>query len=138
LLVDTDYTNNNILTTSIDTLTTTINHELELYNDAVNKISEVAQPQYSFTVTLDNLLRIPAFEGWVEDLRLLRFIRLGIRDDYSVKLRVVGIKYNPCEVTPDLELEFSSMITSKSGRNDFTDIINNANNRGSKNSITLG
>ena len=138
LLVDTDYTNNNILTTSIDTVNTTIDHEIELYNDALEKLSEVAQPQYSFTVSLDNLLRIPMFSGWVEDLRLLRFIRLGIRDDYSVKLRVVGIKYNPCEVTPDLELEFSSMITSKSGRNDFTDILNNAGNRGSKNGISVG
>lgn len=138
LLVDTDYTNSNILTTSIDTVSTTIDHEIELYEDAVEKLSEVAQPQYSFKVDLDNLLRIPQFSGWVEDLRLLRFIRVGIRDDYSVKLRVVGIKYNPCEVTPDLELEFSSMITSKSGRSDLTDIINNANNRGSKNSITIG
>ena len=138
LLVDTDYTNSNILTTSIDTVITTIDHEVELYEDAVDKLSEVAQPQFSFKVDLDNLLRIPQFNGWVEDLRLLRFIRLGIRDDYSVKLRVVGIKYNPCEITPDLELEFSSMITSKSGRSDFTDIIMNSKNRGSKNSISLG
>ena len=138
LLVDTDYTNSNILTTSIDTVSTTIDHEVELYEDAVEKLSESAQPQYSFKVSLDNLLRIPQFEGWVEDLRLLRFIRLGIRDDYSVKLRVVGIKYNPCEITPNLELEFSSMITSKSGRSDLTDIIKNSKNRGSKNSITLG
>jgi hypothetical protein len=30
------------------------------------------------------------------------------------------------------------MITSKSGRNDFTQIIDDENNRGQKNSISLG
>ena len=51
---------------------------------------------------------------------LLKFVRLGIRDNYSVKLRVIGYRWNPCEVTPELQLEFSNMIVSKSGRTDFT------------------
>lgn len=135
---DTDYTNSNILTTSFDTTITKIDVERELYNDAVSKLSEVSRPQYRFSVNLDNLLNIPEFSGWKEHFNLLNFFRLGIRDDYSVKLRMIGYSYNPCDVTSDLNIEFSSMITSKSGRSDLTDLLNTGNNSGSKNSISVG
>lgn len=135
---DTDYTNSNILTTSVDTTITTIDMEKELYEDAISKLSEVSQPQYRFTVNLDNLLNIPEFDGWKERFQLLNFFRLGIRDDYSVKLRMIGFSYNPCDITSDLSIEFSSMITSRSGRSDLTDLLNSEGNRGSKNSISIG
>ncbi|WP_187117211.1 hypothetical protein [Blautia obeum] len=138
LFHDTDYQNNNILTTSLDTTKTKIDKELELYEDAMDKLSEAAQPQYKFSVTLDNLYRIPEFEDWESQLALLNFIRLGIKDDYSVKVRVTGITYNPCEITSDLSIDFSSMITSRSGRTDLSELIDDENYRGAKNSVSLG
>ena len=135
---DTDYVNNNILTTSVDTTITRLDREVELYNDSEDKLSEVCQPQFNFSVALDNLLGIPEFKGWVEDFKLLNFFRLGIRDDYSVKLRMVGYSYNPCDIDANITIDFSSMITSRSGRSDLTDLLNSSNNRGSKNSITIG
>lgn len=138
LFHDQDYQNNNIVSTSVDTSVTEIDREKELYDDAVEKLSEVAQPQFKFTVSLDNLYRIEAFKHWQGELELLKFIRLGIRDDYSVKLRVTGITWNPCDVTEDLTLEFSNMITSRSGRTDITELLDTENNRGSKNSISFG
>lgn len=138
LIHNTDYTNSNIIVTSVDDTLARIEHEKELLDDSISKLSEVSQPQYKFSVDLDNLLRIPEFRHWVPDLQLYKFIRLGIRDDYSVKLRIIGITYNPCEITPELTLEFSNMITSSSGRSDLTDILSSENNRGSKNSISLG
>ena len=138
LLKSTDYSNTNILTTSIDTTLTKIDVEKELYEDALDKVSELCQPQYKFTVSLDNLLRLDEFKEWVDELQLLHYIRLGTRDDYSVKLRVTGLMWNPCEVTPDLTLTFSNMVTSRSGRSDLTDLLQTENNRASKSSITYG
>lgn len=138
LFHDTDYQNTNIISTSIDTSVTEIDREKELYNDSVSKLSEVSQPQYKFAVQLDNLFRIEEFKHWKGDVQLLKFIRLGIKDDYSVKVRIIGITWNPCEITPDITLEFSSMITSRSGRTDLTDLLNSENNRGSENSISIG
>lgn len=136
LTVDTTYTNSNIFTTDLDNAETKIEHEMELYEDAVEKLSESSQPQYSFTVSLDNLLRIPEFSGWVDDFKLLNFFRLGIRDDYSVKLRMVGYSYNPCEITPELRIEFSNMITSRSGRTDLTNLINDTKGGKTGGSVT--
>ena len=134
----TDYTNTNILTTSIDDTVTSFDDRLELYEDAVSKLSEVSQPQYSFSVDMDNFFDIPEFESWKDKFKLLRFMRVALRDDYFVKLRLVGYTTNPCEIDSMLSVEFSNFITSKSGRTDLTELLELGNNSGSKNSISVG
>jgi|GEM_PF-1681093 len=138
LFYDMDYQNNNIITTSLDTTVTTIDVQETLYQDAIEKLSEVAQPQYTFTSEMDNLLNLEEFKSWYGDFVIGNYIRLGIRDDYSVKLRIISRSWNPCEISPDLSVEFSNMITSRSGRNDFIHVFDNENNRGSKNSTSIG
>ena len=138
LFYDMDYQNNNIITTSLDTTVTTIDVQETLYQDAIEKLSEVAQPQYTFTSEMDNLLNLEEFKSWYGDFVIGNYIRLGIRDDYSVKLRIISRSWNPCEISPDLSVEFSNMITSRSGRNDFTHVFDSENNSGSKNSTSIG
>ena len=144
LMHDTDYTNENILITSLNTTSTItstetiIQKEEELWKDAKEKLSEISQPQITFSVSMDNIMQIKEFEGLKDDCSLLRFIRLGVRDDYSVKLRIVGRSWNPCDVTDDFSLEFSNMVTSESGRSDLTDLLNNGGGSAGKNSITIG
>lgn len=138
LFHDTDYTNNNILATSIDTAVTKIDKQRELYDDSVDKLSELCQPQMSFQVNIENLLRLEAFKEWHDDFKLLHFIRVGIRDDYSVKLRVIGLTYNPCEYSSEIQVEFSNMITSRNGRSDLTDVLQTETGKSNKNGISLG
>lgn len=138
LMVDKDYENSNIITTSLDTTTTIIDREMELFEDASERLSEASQPQFRFSCTLENLYELEEFTNWYPSLELLKFVRLGVRDDYMVKLRIMGIIFNPCEKKPDIELIFSNFIVSKLGRSDMEDVLQNAGNSGSKNSITLG
>lgn len=139
LIHDQTYTNSNIISTSIDSTLDTIKVQETLYQDAIDKISELSQPQYTFTTEMDNLLRLEEFKCWRSSFVLGNFVRLGIRDDYSVKLRLIGRTWNPCAITPDLTVEFSNMITSRSGRNDLTQILQNENERGSSDGgVALG
>lgn len=131
LIHDQTYTNSNILSTSVQSTLDTLKVQETLYQDGVDKLSELSQPQYSFTTELDNLLALEEFKCWQGDFLLGNFVRLGIRDDYAVKLRLIGRTWNPCETMPTLTVEFSNMITSRSGRNDFTQILQNENERGS-------
>lgn len=145
LLHDTDYVNSNILTTSIMSTSEKMGKQLDLLNDAKEKLSEVSQPQYKFSVSLDNFLRLVDYQSWVDKFvtigsmsLLLKFIYLGIHDDETIRVRVIGMTWNPCEVTPDLQLEFSNMISSRSGRSDLVQLLDMQNNSGSKNSISIG
>lgn len=134
----TDYTNNNIFITTSDDTISMLDIQKELYDDAVSKLSEVSQPQYTFSVTSDNFLDIPEFSSWKENFELLRFMRVGIRDDYSIKLRLIGYTTNPCEIDQLLSVDFSNFITSKSGRSDLTELLDTENISPSKNSISIG
>ena len=138
LFHDTDYQNENIVSVSTNTVQDKIDVEKELYDDCVKKLSEVSQPQITFTTNMDNLLRLPEFAAWNDDFVLLKYIRLGIKDDYSVKLRLIGITWNPCEVTPDITVEFCNMITSRSGRSDLTQLLDSEGQSASNNAISIG
>lgn len=134
----TDYTNKNILRTSSDDTIMMVDIQKTLYDDAVSKLSEVSQPQYTFSVSADNFFDIKEFASWKEKFELLRFMRVGIRDDYSVKLRLIGYTTNPCEIDSLLNVDFSNFVTSRSGRSDLTELLDMENNSPSKNSISIG
>jgi hypothetical protein len=51
------------------------------------------------------------------------FIRLAIRDDYVVKLRLYDISYNPCSTDGDLKVTFTNIVNSNREKNDFTSIF---------------
>ena len=147
LLKDTDYVNSNILATSIFSVDEHIQAERDLLADADDKLYEISQPQYTFSVSMDNFFRLSEYREWADEfgpnygappIGMLKFIRVGLRDDYTVKLRVIGYRWNPCEITPDLSIDFSNMVTSRSGRSDLTELLDTENNRGSKNQIRIG
>lgn len=135
LFHDTDYTNENILITSLDDFNKQIEIEQELYDDAVAQLEELSVPQYSFSCELDNLLDIEEFKEWKDDFKVGNFITLEVSPNCFTKLRLISISYNPCIKTNDLTVEFSNMVTTKSGRNDFSYIFDKAISV-AKNSIT--
>ena len=131
----TDYTNQDIITTSISTNQQIVDTENQLYLDAMEELYVESHPQYQWTTTQDNLLLMPELHDWHGDLHVGNFIRISFRDDYQVKLRVSSITLNPLMLEPTIELQFTSMTQYKSKRNDFTAILDQANSS-TKNSIT--
>lgn len=131
----TDYTNQNILATSISTNQEIVDAENQLYLDAMEELYVESHPQYTWTTTQDNLLLMPEFHDWHGDLHVGNFIRISFREDYQVKLRVSSITLNPLMLEPTIQLEFTTMTQYKSKRNDFAAIIDSAN-ASTKNSIT--
>ena len=136
LFHDTDYTNENILTTKLDNFEKRLEVEQELYDDAEKELSELCVPQYTFSCSLDNLLSMDEFSCWHDDFKVGNFITLEVGKGVFTKLRLTSINYNPFIKTNDLTVEFSNMTTSKDGRNDFSYIFDKAISA-SKNSITL-
>lgn len=124
---DTDYVNENILITSLDDIVSQLDVMEELYQDAIKELDIESQPQYSFTVSVDNLFNIDTFSGWVDDFKKGNLIHLSITDEESVRLRVVTISRNPMiEEDNTLTITFSNMLRSKSGWSDYTNLFNSA------------
>nr|DAG28126.1 MAG TPA: tail protein [Bacteriophage sp.] len=139
-----DYTNNNILSTSLDDAVTTFEHKEELYQDGLDRIKQTSSPQYQFTTSLDNLLSLNEYantkdnnQGWHDKFDIGNFIFVGVRDDYAVKLRLFTIAYNPCTKNSEIEVTYTNMLNHLTGVNDFTYLFEDAVND-LKNSISLG
>ena len=133
--IHTDYINENIVTTSLDDNDAIVGHEYELYKDALEQLYSDSHPQWNWTTTQDNIFLMPEFQEWHGDLDIGNFIRVSIREDYQVKLRVVTIGLNPFMVDTTLDITFSNMIQYKSKRNDAVSLLG-SNGASGKNQIT--
>ena len=122
------YTNENIFIVSQDNLTSTVDMQQQLCDTALDDIAVYSIPQTSYTTTLDNILAITGNELHVKDIDYGNMIRLGIRDDYYVKLRLMSMTYNPCLYNNEFSIQFSNMIKSGKKRNDFVSLLDMAGN----------
>jgi len=129
LVREADYTNNNILITSLDDIATTVDAQEELYVDATTALYERSRPQLTFDVGVDNLFAIPEFECMADSVDLLNYIRvsIGLYDDEFVRLRVTDIEENPLILDDELTLKFSNMTYTLQGVNDLANLFNSMN-----------
>lgn len=128
IMNQTTYTNENIFVSSIQGLTDTVLMQQKLCETALDDISVYSIPQASYTTTMDNILAVTGNELHAHDLSYGNFIRLGLRDDYYVKLRVTSISFNPCLYDNNFTIQFSNMIKSGKKRNDFVALLDMAGN----------
>lgn len=128
IMNQTTYTNENIFVSSIQDLTDTVLMQQKLCETALDDIAVYSIPQASYTTTMDNILAVSGSELHAHDLSYGNFIRLGLRDDYYVKLRVTSISFNPCLYDNNFTIQFSNMIKSGKKRNDFVALLDMAGN----------
>ena len=121
LYVDKNYSNENILTTSLDTTVSEIDVQYELLEDAKEQLSIESQPQISFNADIENLLVMSEFKDF--DFEVGNFVSLEYYDDYYVDMRIVSMTFNPCVPEHSLSISFSNFIKSKSERTDVSDIL---------------
>ena len=122
----TDYINENIIYTSISSTDDIVDKAYELYEDAIENLYANSHPRLTYSTNQDNLLANIDYSDYVNDFRLFNFIRVSIRDDYQIKLRVIEYSLNPMIHDNNLNLVFSNMIQYKSKRNDFAALLDNA------------
>lgn len=128
IINQTTYTNENIFTTSLDNLKENVDVQQKLCEAALDDIGVYSTPQTIYATTLDDILSASGNELHAQDLNYGNYIRLGIRDDYYVKLRVMAISFNPCLYDNKFSLQFSNMIKSGKKRNDFVSLLDMAGN----------
>lgn len=144
LYIDKDYSNENILTTSLDTTVSEVDIQYELLEDAIENLSIESQPQISFSTDIDNLLCVKEFQNF--KFNIGNFVYLQYYDNYYVKLRLASMAFNPCVPTDDLEVTFTNFIKSRAKRTDISYILglatggssNSSSNSGSGSSSVFG
>lgn len=133
MLREKEYTNDNILTTNLDDIVSTVDVQEELYQCAVKELYKLSQPQYSFRTEIDNIYALDEFKPYHEQFRIGNFIRVGcetheeLYDNNFIKLRLISITYNPLMFDEEISIEFSTMQKSIDGINDLSFLISSEN-----------
>lgn len=127
------YTNENIIVTTLDSTADTVDKSKVLYDDALEELYVESHPQYTYTDDVENVYALPEFKEYHEQLAVNDFVRVGITDANYIKLRVIEITYNPCDLDESMEVTFSNMIQYKAKRNDYNTLLNDALNTSNRN-----
>lgn len=123
------YSNENIIVTTLDNTSDAVDKALTLYKDAVEELYVESHPQYTYTDEIGNIYALPEFKEYHEQLNVNDFVRLGLSDTRYVKLRVVEITYNPCDMDESMEVTFSNMVQYKSKLTNDNEFLTNALNQ---------
>ena len=135
IYIDGDYSNENMFLTSSDDSVTAIDEQLKLLDAAQDDLYITSHPQYKYTTDLDNFLALYNFKDYSQNINIGDYLWLSLTENNVVKLRVISMKYNPLSFDNNLQITFSNMIQSKSGRWDTTDLLSSRSGS-SKNSST--
>lgn len=125
--IHTDYQNSNYVITKQSSNNEIIDQEYQLYLDAVDQLYVESHPQYLWSTTQDNLLLMPEFQKWHGELHVGNFLWVSFRDDYQVKLRISAITINPFLIETEVKIDFTTMTSYKSRRNDYADLLASSN-----------
>lgn len=123
------YSNENIIITTLDSTVDAVDKAITLYKDAVEELYVESHPQYTYTDEIGNIYALPEFREYHDQLAVNDFVRLGLSDTRYVKLRVVEIRYNPCDMDETMEVTFSNMVQYKSKLTNDNEFLINALNQ---------
>lgn len=123
------YSNENIIITTLDSTVDAVDKAITLYKDAVEELYVESHPQYTYTDEIGNIYALPEFREYHDQLAVNDFVRLGLSDTRYVKLRVVEIRYNPCDMDETMEVTFSNTVQYKSKLTNDNEFLTNALNQ---------
>lgn len=123
------YSNENIIITTLDSTVDAVDKAITLYKDAVEELYVESHPQYTYTDEIGNIYALPEFREYHDQFAVNDFVRLGLSDTRYVKLRVVEIRYNPCDMDETMEVTFSNMVQYKSKLTNDNEFLTNALNQ---------
>lgn len=127
------YSNENIIITTLDSTSDAVDKAITLYKDAVEELYVESHPQYTYTDEIENIYALPEFKEYHDQLAVNDFVRVGLTDTNYIKLRVIEITYNPCDLDESMKVTFSNMIQYKAKRNDYNTLLNDALNASNRN-----
>lgn len=128
LYIDGNYSNSNILTTSLDTTVSEIDIQYDLLKDAEEELSAACQPQIVFQTDIDNFLCMPEFADY--DFTVGNYVTFEYSENYYVNLRLSSITFNPLVPTSQITISFTNYIKTPSKRTDLSHILNLATGSG--------
>ena len=97
----------------------------ELMEAASKELKTLCKPSLEFSMTMANLLALPEFEPLFDQFQLGNFIKVGIREDYVKRSRLLEVDMNFDDLS-SFDCKFGNLVTTKSEIDKHADLLKNA------------
>lgn len=120
-----EYSDSNFVLTGYESEIEQISVKQSLLKEAKKELKKISQPKLSFGITMGNIMAIPEFACLKEQFRLGSFVKVGIRDGYVKRARLLQVNIN-FEDLSDFSCEFGDLVTTKDEVSKTADLLQQA------------
>lgn len=120
-----EYSDDNFLLTGYESEEEQMNIKQELLKAGDEELKKLRQPKLSFSATMANILSIPEFAPLKYQFKLGNFIRVGIREGYVKRARLLEVQIS-FDNPSDFSATFGDLISTKSEIDKHADLLQQA------------
>ena len=120
-----EFNDSNFLLTGYESEEERIEICQELMESATKELNILCKPSLEFSMTMANILALPEFEPLFDQFQLGNFIRVGIRDGYVKRARLLEVNMNFDDLS-DFSCTFGNLVTTKSEIDKHADLLSQA------------
>jgi hypothetical protein len=120
-----EYTDDNFVETSIDTIDTLMQTKNELRECGKIELSKLCEPKLAFSMDMANIYALPEFEPIIDQFQLGKLINVAIRDDYVKRARLLAVNINFDDFS-DFTCEFGELTNLKTQSSIHADLLASA------------
>ena len=117
-----EYTDDNYLTTDIDTNDAIIKTKQELLECGKIELSKLCEPKLAFTMDMANIYALPEFEPIIHQFQLGNLINVAIRSDYIKRARLLQVDFNFDDFS-DFSCEFGELTNLRTPSSIHADLL---------------
>ena len=120
-----EFNDSNFLLTGYESEEERIKICQELMEAADKELKTLCKPSLEFSMTMANILALPEFEHLFDQFQLGNFIKVGIRDGYVKRARLLEVNMNFDDLG-DFSCNFGNLVTTKSEIDKHADLLKTA------------
>jgi hypothetical protein len=120
-----EFNDSNFLLTGYESEEERIKICQELMDAADKELKTLCKPSLEFSMTMANILALPEFESLFDQFQLGNFIKVGIRDGYVKRSRLLEVSMNFDNLN-DFSCTFGNLVTTKSEVDRHADLLSQA------------
>ena len=120
-----EFSDDNFLLTGYESEEEQMDIKQELLKAGDEELNKICQPKLSFDTTMANILAIPEFAPIRSQFKLGNFIRVGIRDGYTKRARLLEVQIN-FDDPSDFSATFGDLISTKNEVDKHSELLQQA------------
>lgn len=120
-----EFNDSNFLLTGYESEEERIKICQELMDAADKELKTLCKPSLEFSMTMDNILALPEFEPLFDQFQLGNFIKVGIREGYVKRSRLLEVDMNFDDLS-DFSCTFGNLVTIKSEIDKHAELLKTA------------